>query len=89
MALQTVELFQNVTVGATEDTIVLRNWRKNVYITCDDANTGGIRFALGPDANIDNNKALAAGERQPLMLEPGQGIRAKGTAAGQVFIITG
>lgn len=89
MATIKIDLFQNITANVTEDLYVPKDYRTNLYIACDDGNAGTIQIAIGPDAVIANSKPLAAGERQPFTLQPGQGFRAVGSIAGQKFIITG
>jgi hypothetical protein len=89
MALQTVELFQDITVGNTEDQIAVNDFRRELYIIVDPNNTGTIQFCVSATAAIANSKAVAAGTNIPLTLQPGQKLRALGSAAGQKFMITG
>lgn len=89
MAVQRVELFQEITVGNTEDQVILNDYRDVVYLVLSPGNSGTIQFAVSPSATIGSGKAMAAGDQVPFTLQPGQQLRAIGSAAGQKFMITG
>lgn len=83
-----------ITVGTTEveyqlnDDQIYERHSQLLYIKVDDGNTGTIQFSVGVAVGA-NHHPWPAGSKFPITVRNGiKNLRAKGSAASQVFTIT-
>lgn len=94
MATQVVKIGEEVTVGASEDVIVIDETNnkltkplQKLRLKCKTGNSGTIKFSVGESAPAAAH-AYAATEVADMTVENGlRNLRAIGSAAAQVFTI--